>query len=52
MTDTHIIETPGRPSTYVMLRDTGGFIVSQSRNRVWLSADEAEQLITILKDPE
>ncbi|WP_156426783.1 hypothetical protein [Mycobacterium sp. IS-3022] len=47
--DTTTIETPGRPGIHVMARDTGGFIISQNRNRIWLSEAETNHLIELLK---
>lgn len=49
MADT-LIETPGRPPIRLMPRDVGGWIISQNRNRIWLSRDEAAAFVKIIKE--
>lgn len=48
MTDATIIHTPGRPDIHVLPRDNGGVMLSQRKNRIWLSAAEVAELIAII----
>jgi len=45
-----MIRTEGRPPINVTRRDSGGYIISQNRNRIWLSESEAAQLIEELRE--
>lgn len=49
MTDDTIIHTPGRPDIHVLPRDNGGVMLTQRKNRIWMSAAEVAQLIDIIK---